>query len=232
MPPGSDAEGRRGHRPLERLRRRRRDPLLPAAGPAVAEQLLWPTGDRHQGLGGPRGASPRACAIACARTTSASAPTCSRWRWGRRLGRPIQYRVRRTADRQGPRVRHGPGRRARRQPEHSAISSTTGTSPGRCSRSTSPRTRRASSGCPPRTVAQIMNSVVTGSAVTQVRDDIYLVNIIGRAEDSERGSLETWRACRSSRPAAPRSRSRRSPRSATSWSSRWCGAATASRRSR
>ncbi|WCY18024.1 triclosan efflux RND transporter permease subunit TriC [Pseudomonas aeruginosa] len=40
-------------------------------------------------------------------------------------------------------------------------------------------------------VAQIMNSVVTGSAVTQVRDDIYLVNVIGRAEDSERGSLET-----------------------------------------
>ncbi len=36
-----------------------------------------------------------------------------------------------------------------------------------------------------------MNSVVTGSAVTQVRDDIYLVNVIGRAEDSERGSLET-----------------------------------------
>ncbi|WP_164176601.1 efflux RND transporter permease subunit, partial [Stenotrophomonas maltophilia] len=40
-------------------------------------------------------------------------------------------------------------------------------------------------------VAQIMNSVVTGSAVTQVRDDIYLVNVVGRAEDSERGSLET-----------------------------------------
>ncbi|MGC3547169.1 efflux RND transporter permease subunit, partial [Pseudomonas aeruginosa] len=39
--------------------------------------------------------------------------------------------------------------------------------------------------------AQIMNSVVTGSAVTQVRDDIYQVNVIGRAEDSERGSLET-----------------------------------------
>ncbi len=40
-------------------------------------------------------------------------------------------------------------------------------------------------------VAQLMNSIVTGSAVTQVRDDIYLINVVGRAVDSERGSPET-----------------------------------------
>ncbi|MBI6851695.1 efflux RND transporter permease subunit [Pseudomonas cichorii] len=40
-------------------------------------------------------------------------------------------------------------------------------------------------------VAQLMNSVVSGSAVTQVRDDIYLVNVVGRAEDAERGTPET-----------------------------------------
>ncbi|EPJ88824.1 AcrB/AcrD/AcrF family protein [Pseudomonas sp. CFII64] len=40
-------------------------------------------------------------------------------------------------------------------------------------------------------VAQLMNSVVSGSAVTQVRDDIYLINVVGRAEDAERGSPET-----------------------------------------
>lgn len=40
-------------------------------------------------------------------------------------------------------------------------------------------------------VAQIMNGVVTGSPVTQVRDDIYLVDVVGRAEDSERSSPET-----------------------------------------
>jgi multidrug efflux pump subunit AcrB len=40
-------------------------------------------------------------------------------------------------------------------------------------------------------VAQLMNSIVTGSAVTQVRDDIYLINVVGRAEDAERGSPET-----------------------------------------
>ncbi|WP_313517653.1 efflux RND transporter permease subunit [Pseudomonas sp.] len=40
-------------------------------------------------------------------------------------------------------------------------------------------------------VANIMNSVVTGASVTQVKDDIYLINVIGRAEDAERGSPET-----------------------------------------
>jgi len=40
-------------------------------------------------------------------------------------------------------------------------------------------------------VAKLMNSIVSGAAVTQVNDDIYLVNVVGRAEDSERGSPET-----------------------------------------
>ncbi|OUM04688.1 ACR family transporter [Pseudomonas syringae] len=40
-------------------------------------------------------------------------------------------------------------------------------------------------------VARLMNSVVSGSTVTQVRDDIYLINVVGRAEDAERGTPET-----------------------------------------
>ncbi len=40
-------------------------------------------------------------------------------------------------------------------------------------------------------VAGIMNGVVSGASVTQVKDDIYLINLIGRAEDAERGSPET-----------------------------------------
>ncbi|MCF5363282.1 AcrB/AcrD/AcrF family protein [Pseudomonas syringae] len=40
-------------------------------------------------------------------------------------------------------------------------------------------------------VAKLMNSVVSGSTVTQVRDDIYLINVVGRAEDAERGTPET-----------------------------------------
>jgi multidrug efflux pump subunit AcrB len=40
-------------------------------------------------------------------------------------------------------------------------------------------------------VAKLMNSIVSGAAITQVNDDIYLVNVVGRAEDSERDSPET-----------------------------------------
>ncbi|MGE8416234.1 MAG: efflux RND transporter permease subunit, partial [Pseudomonas sp.] len=40
-------------------------------------------------------------------------------------------------------------------------------------------------------VAQLMNGIVSGSTVTQVHDDIYLINVVGRADDSERGSPDT-----------------------------------------
>ncbi len=40
-------------------------------------------------------------------------------------------------------------------------------------------------------IAQTLNGIVSGTAVTQVRDDIYLVNVIARARDAERGSIET-----------------------------------------
>ncbi|MNF56136.1 Nickel and cobalt resistance protein CnrA [compost metagenome] len=40
-------------------------------------------------------------------------------------------------------------------------------------------------------VASLMNGIVSGSTVTQVDDDIYLINVIGRAVDSERGTPET-----------------------------------------
>jgi multidrug efflux pump subunit AcrB len=40
-------------------------------------------------------------------------------------------------------------------------------------------------------VATALNSIVEGSSATQVRDDIYLIDVIGRAQGSERGSIET-----------------------------------------
>ncbi len=40
-------------------------------------------------------------------------------------------------------------------------------------------------------IASALNNVVSGSTVTQVRDDIYLIDVIARAKDSERGSIET-----------------------------------------
>ncbi|MHC6223378.1 efflux RND transporter permease subunit [Pseudomonas sp. X10] len=40
-------------------------------------------------------------------------------------------------------------------------------------------------------VANVMNSIVSGAPVTQVNDNIYLIDVIARAEDSERGSPDT-----------------------------------------
>ena len=42
-----------------------------------------------------------------------------------------------------------------------------------------------------RSLAAVLNASVTGSPVTQLRDDIYLVNVIARATDEQRASFET-----------------------------------------
>ena len=42
-------------------------------------------------------------------------------------------------------------------------------------------------------IASVLNTVITGTPVTQVRDDIYLVNVIARATDEQRTSLATLR---------------------------------------
>jgi multidrug efflux pump subunit AcrB len=40
-------------------------------------------------------------------------------------------------------------------------------------------------------LASTLNAAITGTTVTQVRDDIYLVNVVARATDDERASFET-----------------------------------------
>jgi multidrug efflux pump subunit AcrB len=42
-------------------------------------------------------------------------------------------------------------------------------------------------------IAGVLNTVMTGAAVTQVRDDIYLVDVVMRATDEQRVSLSTLR---------------------------------------
>lgn len=42
-----------------------------------------------------------------------------------------------------------------------------------------------------RDIATALNDVVAGDTTTQVRDNIYLVNVVGRAEAKERGSIDT-----------------------------------------
>ena len=40
-------------------------------------------------------------------------------------------------------------------------------------------------------IASALDNVVSGGTVTQLRDDIYLIDVIARAKESERGSIET-----------------------------------------
>jgi multidrug efflux pump len=40
-------------------------------------------------------------------------------------------------------------------------------------------------------IASALNNVVSGATVTQLRDDIYLIDVVARAKESERGSIET-----------------------------------------
>ncbi|PZA12669.1 AcrB/AcrD/AcrF family protein [Rhodopseudomonas palustris] len=42
-------------------------------------------------------------------------------------------------------------------------------------------------------IASTLNGILDGATITQVRDDIYLINVLGRANDAERGSIETLR---------------------------------------
>ncbi|MGA8055542.1 MAG: efflux RND transporter permease subunit, partial [Burkholderiales bacterium] len=44
------------------------------------------------------------------------------------------------------------------------------------------------------TLAAVMNAAISGSTVTQVRDDIYLVNVVARAKEAERAAISTLRS--------------------------------------
>jgi multidrug efflux pump subunit AcrB len=43
-------------------------------------------------------------------------------------------------------------------------------------------------------IASVLNTVITGTSITQVRDDIYLVDVVARATDEQRVSLANLRA--------------------------------------
>ena len=44
------------------------------------------------------------------------------------------------------------------------------------------------------TLAETLNAVMSGTPITQVRDGIYLINVVARANDEQRVSLSTLRA--------------------------------------
>ena len=83
---------------------------------------------------------------------------------------------------------------ARQQRRMRATSTSTGTSRRRWFASRSTRIARARSASARKRLSQTINAVLSGTTVTQVRDGIYLVDIVARAVPEERAKLETLRS--------------------------------------
>jgi multidrug efflux pump subunit AcrB len=106
------------------------------------------------------------------------------------VGRPIQYRV------SGPDIQTV---RALAQKVASTIGQNKDlgdivydwNEPGRVVKVDVLQDKAAQLGITSETIATALNSVVSGATTTQVRDSIYLINVMGRARDAERSSIDT-----------------------------------------
>ncbi|MDR6874889.1 multidrug efflux pump subunit AcrB [Bosea sp. BE125] len=106
------------------------------------------------------------------------------------VGRPIQYRI------SGPDIQTV---RALAQKVASTIGQNKDlgdivydwNEPGRVVKVDVLQDKAAQLGITSETIATALNSVVSGATTTQVRDSIYLINVMGRARDAERSSIDT-----------------------------------------
>ena len=137
------------------------------------------------------------------------------------VGWPVQYRVSGPdpsvvrVDRASTSPRSWPRARTRCGPI-----STGSSRRARCA-SASTRTRPACSGLSSEALAGVLNTVITGTPVTQVRDDIYLVDVRGpRHRRAARVARRRCRPCRCRCPTAAPCRSASSPRSSSPRTSR------------
>jgi multidrug efflux pump subunit AcrB len=106
------------------------------------------------------------------------------------VGRPVQYRI------SGPDIA---GVRAQAQKLAGIIGKNANlgdiaydwNEPGRVVKIDVLQDKAAQLGVTSETIATALNSIVGGSSATQVRDSIYLINVVGRARDTERSSIDT-----------------------------------------
>ncbi|POR49315.1 efflux RND transporter permease subunit [Bosea psychrotolerans] len=106
------------------------------------------------------------------------------------VGRPIQYRI------SGPDIQTV---RALAQKVASTIGQNKDlgdivydwNEPGRVVKVDVLQDKAAQLGITSETIATALNGVVSGATTTQVRDSIYLINVMGRARDAERSSIDT-----------------------------------------
>jgi multidrug efflux pump subunit AcrB len=106
------------------------------------------------------------------------------------VGRPVQYRV------SGPEIQkvrdiaHALGNVVAQNPHLAEVTFDWG-EPARVVKVNVLQDKARALGVSSQDIASALNSVVNGSPVTQVRDDIYLIDVVVRARDNERASVET-----------------------------------------
>ena len=177
---------------LEHLCRPRRDPLLSAARGRAAERFLCPSCRRRQGRGG-------AGAAACA------AGGGTRRRISQRGGARVAARARPAGRMAGAVSGQRPGHQRRCATSRLRLASIVAADPSarhvnfdwmepaRMVRDQYRPGPGAAAGPELAGTGAVLNTVVTGTTVTQLRDGIYLVDVVARATDEQRVSLATLR---------------------------------------
>ena len=223
------AQGQSRRRQLEHLCRARRDPLLSAAQRAARQRLLRAGRGHRQGCCRAGAAACRRSRRNLPRTCRASFPASRRWSWARRsAGRcniasavPISARCGRS-----------PCSSARFWARDNNLRRVNfdWMEPARKVRVEIDQDQARLLGLSSQALSAYLNTVMTGAPITQVRDDIYLVDIVdpraGRAARFARHAAERCRCrCRTGAPC----RWARSRASIMTRNIRWSGGATASR---
>ena len=106
------------------------------------------------------------------------------------VGRPIQYRIS-GPDTEGVRAQAFKIAKVLDDDPHLTPPTLDWNEPGKVVRVEINQDKARQLGINSSDVASILNGVVGGSSITQVRDDIYLVDVVGRAIAAERNSVET-----------------------------------------
>ncbi len=183
------AQRRSRRRALEHLCRARRDPLLSSPRRAAAKGLVRPGRRGRQGRRRAQTAAGQARALSRRANARHRCPHITP-RTGPPVGWPVQYRV------QGPdiaQVRSIALRVAQTLGANAQVKDVNfdWIEPSRKVRISIDQDQARLLGLSSRALAEVLNGVMTGTTITQVRDNIYLVDVIARAQDEQRISLST-----------------------------------------
>ena len=125
----------------------------------------------------------------------------SRLELGPPVGWPLQYRVSGNTLERGARIRRSGGGGAQEFRDSRRRSISTGTRRARRSGWSINQDRARQLGLSSEDIAQQLYTIHNGATVTQIRDSIYLIDIVARATDTDRLSLESLRGLQLNLPS-------------------------------